>query len=200
MKVEGHPIHPPHPQPPAEPPRGRADRTGSSELKAPEPSVVLDLQSEPVGEPVAEGKTLTSLGKNAASPAHQAREMMAAYQELGSNLSDVKFGQVVSRIARGIDPSEILAPPPADPEPADEGGDETPAIVPPDDGEAEATSQPAAPASTDVRPDEPSDPDPDLAAALVDGLDDAPSSDSDLDELLLESLQEATEDAPEDTT
>lgn len=59
----------------------------------------------------AEAEEAVRRGRSADSPAHQARAFLAETEGAG----DVPFGQIVSRIARGIDPAEAFA------QPAEEG-------------------------------------------------------------------------------
>ena len=89
------------------------------------PSVVVDISTE--AEETVDSPA--GLGKSAMSPAHRARAMMAEYQALGATMSDVPFGQIVSHIARGMDPSEFFSLPEPEPDgdvvdgPAGEVGD-----------------------------------------------------------------------------
>ncbi len=86
------------------------------------PSVSAEISDE------AREKALTASGKNAASPAHRAREMLSSYENLGHQ----HFGRLVSSIARGeaiAAPNDAPAPTspedppavPAEPVPADVG-------------------------------------------------------------------------------
>lgn len=51
-------------------------------------------------------------GKSAQSPAHRARALFAEQIASGASTTDVKFGQVVSQLARGLDAEGLFAPPP----------------------------------------------------------------------------------------
>lgn len=55
----------------------------------------------------------TGPGRSAESPAHQARAFLAERAAAGESDADetVPFGQIVSRIARGLDPAEAFAAP-----------------------------------------------------------------------------------------
>ncbi len=58
-----------------------------------------------------EGTVGQKPGNAAYAPAHQARAFLAERAALAEGGETVPFGQIVSRIARGIDPAEAFAPP-----------------------------------------------------------------------------------------
>lgn len=61
----------------------------------------------------AQDAAATGPGRSAESPAHQARAFLAERAAGGGSDTDetVPFGQIVSRIARGLDPAEAFAAP-----------------------------------------------------------------------------------------
>lgn len=95
---------------PIEPPLDEAEAFGAA--------VEIDLS--------AEAEEALRRGRSAQSPAHQARAFLAENE----GAEDVPFGQIVSRIARGIDPAEAFA------QPAEEEADAAAGT-----GEAEETSE-----------------------------------------------------------
>jgi hypothetical protein len=74
----------------------------------------------------AEANLLNDRPGNAAnSPAHQARAFLSGLSAEGEGGEKVPFGQIVSRIARGIDPAEAFAAPAADETAGETAGDTT---------------------------------------------------------------------------
>ncbi len=88
----------------------------------------------------AEAEEALRRGRSAESPAHKARAFLAENEDAG----DLPFGQIVSRIARGIDPAEASA------QPADEG-DATSGTGEAEDGEEAETEAVAAAADEGPR-------------------------------------------------
>ncbi|MDH3472504.1 MAG: hypothetical protein OEM59_02335 [Rhodospirillales bacterium] len=74
----------------------------------------------------AEASLLNDKPGNAAnSPAHQARAFLSGFSAEGDGGEKVPFGQIVSRIARGIDPAEAFAAPAADETAGETAGETT---------------------------------------------------------------------------
>ncbi len=135
------------------------------------PSVIVDITD-------AADQPMGTRGRSAMSPAHRARELMESYRAMGAEMGDLRFGQIVSRIARDLDASElfILPEPPADETPTGappvveveaEGGDEggeTPAPL-----ATEPAPIPTAPTAPEI------DPDLAIAAALLEDVVVAPT-------------------------
>lgn len=115
-------------------------------------SVIVDITD-------AADQPMGTRRRSAMSPAHRARELMESYRTMGAEMGDLRFGQIASRIARGLDASElfILPEPPVDETPTgtppvvgveEEGGDEggeTPAPL--------ATEPAPAPTAPEIEPD-----------------------------------------------
>ncbi len=125
------------PLPPTAEQPAQASKRGAGKPQ-PVPSVTLTLSDE--------ARTGKGHGKNPNSPAHQARELIATYEELGR----LPFGQVVSTLARGEDPVSRFVggtePPVTDPvagAPADEAVEETDNPIVEEDTEESTTPAPA---------------------------------------------------------
>jgi hypothetical protein len=102
------------PKTPADP-GGRA-RHGGAETAAPAKpggaTAAVEIRLSEAGEQAAQA---ARPGKAEQSPAHQARAFLAERADLESADGEkVPFGQIVSRIARGIDPEEAFAAPAED--------------------------------------------------------------------------------------
>lgn len=86
-------------------------------------SVIVDLSEDAIAS-LDDGDEYSRPGKSGNSTAHRARALLQ--DEAFAALRDLPFGQVVSALARGIDPASLLPPPPP-PEPVI-GGDEVPVV------------------------------------------------------------------------
>ena len=119
MKIEGlaAQVRNAHATPRETTSREDTPRTDGAGRGATPPSVIVDITDaadQPLGAP----------GKSAESPAHRARAMIESYVAMGAETGGLHFGQVVSRIARGLDASElfVLPAPPAEEEPTEPAG------------------------------------------------------------------------------
>ena len=74
-----------------------------------EPSVIVNITD-------AADQPLATRGRGATPPGHQARAMMESYRAMGAETGDMRFGQIISRIARGLDASELFVVPEPEPE------------------------------------------------------------------------------------
>ena len=128
------------PKAPADP--GARTRPDGTEATAPAKpggaTAAVEIRISEAGEKVAEA---ARPGKSEQSPAHQARAFLAERANAESAEGEkVPFGQIVSRIARGIDPEEAFAAPaenavegdeaPAEDEEADAADNAAPETVP----------------------------------------------------------------------
>ena len=191
MKIEGLPIqaqraHGPQSQQPPAPTGGQTVATGNASER---PSIVVDISEEAA----AAARGLGGTGKSRA-PGQVAKAMMEEYRELGQSFNGKNFGQLVSQIARGLDPEALFATPPSEPDEGDAptAGDAVMAgegepVVGEDDGTAAAV---VAGEDGDGEPIAPVDPDLSLAEALLEATaEDAEEvTDASLIETLLEEL------------
>jgi hypothetical protein len=89
------------------------------------PTAAVEIRLSEAGEKAAEA---ARSGKAEQSPAHQARAFLAERADAESAGGEkIPFGQIVSRIARGIDPEEAFAAPAEDAVEEVAAGDEAPA-------------------------------------------------------------------------
>ncbi len=115
MKIEQHALHAQQNQSlkADAKPKPKGDLPNADAGPTADPSVVVDISAEATA---ASGE-LGGPGKSAQSPAHQARALMAEHQATGGSFGGKSFGELVSRLAQGMDLEEIfLAPPTVPPE------------------------------------------------------------------------------------
>lgn len=140
---------------------GAAASTPAATPPAPETPVDTVTLSEAAQAAIARDSE-TVHGKSANSPAHQARALLADFEAAGGVAGNVNFGQLVSRVARGLDVSDLLTPPAA-PESAGEDESSDPA------GSSAATTPDSTVATTDPSVLVPS-PDPQSGSGILDIL------------------------------
>ncbi len=148
-------------------PGGRARQDGAETAAPAKPggaTAAVEIRISEAGEKAAEA---ARPGKSEQSPAHQARAFLADRTDAESAEGEkVPFGQIVSRIARGIDPEEAFAAPaedvvegdeaPAEDEDAGAVDDVTPEAAPTVEAGAAATDTLVAELLDDLsEPDDP---------------------------------------------